>query len=264
MSILKNLANAFMPHFEARRSSATLAAINAEIVHDVNGDESATIYINGTGTFNATYNVQGSADGVNFADILSFPYAPFSFGATLPVPAQPIVSEAVNASVIQRLLCLNVGGLQKIRLRLTAYSSGSAAITINSDACASIHPNVLSQKAGTLNITATAAAGTAVTATLPGVAGLRHYIDRISVVRSATAALAAAATPVTITTTNLNGSPILTLGQDAGGIGVDRELILEYGASGGGALLVNTATTIVAPAYTGVIWRINVAYRLGL
>jgi len=154
--------------------------------------------------------------------------------------------------------------LQKIRIRLTAYTSGTAAININSDACASIHPNVVSQKAGTLNITATGAAGAAVTATLPAVAGLRHYIDRISVTRSATAALTASATPVTVTTTNINGLPIITFGQDAGGIGVDREMVLEYGASGAGTLLVNTATTVVAPAYTGVIWRINVAYRLGL
>lgn len=264
MSVLKNLLNNFMPHFEARRSVGTLAALNAELVHDVNGDESATIFINGTGTLNATYSIQGSPDGTNYADILAFPYGPFSVGGTFPVPAQPIVSEAVNAATVQRLLCLNCGGLQKIRIRLTAYTSGSAAITINSDACASIHPNVISQKAGTLNITATGAAGAAVTATLPAVAGLRHYIDRISVIRSATAALTASATPVTVTTTNINGLPILTFGQDAGGIGVDRELILEYGGSGAGTLLVNTATTVVAPAYTGVIWRINVAYRLGL
>lgn len=264
MSILKNLANAFMPHFEARRSSGTLAAVNAELVHDVNGDESATIFINGTGTFNATYNIQGSADGTNFADIIAFPYAPFSVGGTLPVPAQPLVNEAVNAATIQRLLCLNCGGLQKIRIRLTAYTGGSGAITINSDACASIHPNVLALKAGTLNNTSTGAVGAAVTASLPAVAGLRHYIDRISVVRSATAALTASATPVTITTTNIAGTPTFTIGQDAGGIGVDREFVFDYGASGAGTLLANAATTIVAPAYTGVIWRINVAYRLGL
>ncbi len=264
MSTFKNLSNEYMPHFEARRSSAALSAVNAELVHDVNGDESATIFINGTGTLNATYNIQGSADGTNYADVLTFPYAPFSVGGTFPVPAQPLISEAVNAATIQRLLCLNCAGLQKIRVRLTAYSSGSALVTINSEACASIHPNVVSQKAGTLNITATAAAGTAVTATLPAVAGLRHYIDRISVTRSATAALTASATPVTVTTTNINGLPIMTFGQDVAGIGIDKDVELEFGASGAGALLANTATTVVAPAYVGVIWRVNVSYRLGL
>ena len=264
MSILRNLVGAFMPHFESRRSIGTLAAINAELVHDVNGDESATIYINGTGNFNATYSIQGSQDGTNFADILAFPYAPFSFGGTYPVPAQPIVSETVNASVVQRMLCLNCAGLQKIRIRLVLFLGGSAVVSIISDACASIHPNVIAQKSGTLNITATGAAGAAVTATLPAVAGLRHYIDRISVTRSATAALTASATPVTVTTTNINGLPIMTFGQDVAGIGVDKDVELEFGASGAGTLWVNNATTVVAPAYVGVIWRINVSYRLGL
>lgn len=264
MSILRNLVGAFMPHMEQRSTSGTVAAVNAEVVHDVSGDQSAVIFLNGTGTFNATYNIQGSIDGVNYADLLVFPVAPFSAGGTFPVPAQPLVTEAVNAATVQRALALNCGGLKKIRLRLTAWSSGSAAITINSDDCASIHPNVVAQRAATLNVTATAAAGTGVTATLPAVAGLRHYIDRISIVRSATAALTASATPVTITSTNINGSPIWTIGQDVAGIGVDREIVHDFGASGGGTLLVNTATTVVAPAYTGVIWRINVSYRLGL
>ena len=29
------------------------------------------------------------------------------------------------------------------------------------------------------------------------------------------------------------------------------------------ASAVNTATTVVCPVYTGVIWRVNVTYRLG-
>jgi hypothetical protein len=113
-------------------------------------------------------------------------------------------------------------------------------------------------------ITATNAASAGVTATLPAVAGLRHYIDRVSVVRSATAALTAAATPVVVTTSNLPGPPALTFGSDVAGIGVDKELVLDFGGAGLAATGINTASTIVAPAYTGVIWRINVAYRLGL
>lgn len=264
MSILKNLLGNFMPHPEGRQTTGNVAVINAEVVHDVSGDESATIYIVGTGTFNATYAIQGSADGVNYGDLLSYPYAPFSVGGTAPVPAQPLISEAVNAGTVQRLLCCNCGGLRKIRIRLTAYTGGSADITINSDSSASIHPNVVAQRAGTLNVTVTAAAGSTATCTLPAVVGLRHYIDRISVVRSATTALTAAAAPVLVTTTNIAGLPILTFGSDAAGIGLDKELVMDFGSSGAGTLLANTATTVVAPAYTGVIWRINTAYRLGL
>lgn len=265
MSIQRNLAGAFMPHQEARRTTGTVAALNAEVVHDVNGDESAVVFLNGTGTFTATYNIQGSPDGVNFYDLMAYPYAPASVGGTLPQPGQPVVSEAVTAAVVQRMLCVAVGGLQKIRIRLTAYTSGSGAVTINSDVAASISPYVRDQKAATLMVTVTSAgAGSAATATLPAVAGLRHYIDRISVVRSATAALTAAATPVVVTTTNIPGTPALTFGSDAAGIGIDKEQIMEFGGAGIAATAVNTATTVVCPAYVGVIWRANVSYRLGL
>jgi hypothetical protein len=264
MSIQRNLAGAFMPHPEARRSTGTLAAINAELVHDVNGDASVVIHINGTGTFNATYSIQGSPDGTNFYDLLAFPYAPGSVGGTLPQPGQPLVVEAVNAAVVQRMLCAAVGGLQKIRIRLTAYTGGTCTVTINSDQCESISPYVRDQKAATLMVTATGAAAAAVTATLPAVAGLRHYIDGIQITRSATAALTAAAAPVVVTTTNLPGTPAFTFGSDAGGIGVDKVVQYDFGATGIAASAVNTATTVVCPAYTGVIWRINVSYRLGL
>jgi len=104
--------------------------------------------------------------------------------------------EVVNAATVQRALCASVAGLQKVRVRLTAYTSGSCAVTINSDDCKSISPYANDTKAATLTVSVTAAVSTAVTATLPAVAGLRHYIDRIDVVRSATAALTAAATPL--------------------------------------------------------------------
>lgn len=264
MSLLRNLLGNFMPHFEARRTTGTLAAINAEVVHDLNGDASAVIYLNGTGTLNATYAVDGSADGVNYFPLLCYPYATGSIGGTSPVAAQPLVTEAVNAATVQRVLCAAVGGLQKMRVRLTTYASGTCAVTINSDDCKSINPYANDTRASTLMVSTTAAVSTAVTANLPAVVGLRHYIDRIDVVRSATAALTAAATPVVVTTTNINGAPQLTFGSDAGGVGVDKVVTLDFGATGMACSAVGTATTIVCPVYTGVIWRVNVAYRLGL
>ena len=264
MSLLRNLLGNFMPHFEARRTTGTLAAVNAEVVHDLNGDASAVIYLNGTGTLNATYAVDGSADGVNYFPLICYPYATGSVGGTLPVAAQPLVTEAVNAATVQRALCASVSGLQKLRVRLTTYASGTCAVTINSDACQSVNPYANDTRASTLMVSATAAVSTAATATLPAVTGLRHYIDRIDVIRSATAALTAGAAPVVVTTTNINGAPQLTFGSDAGGVGVDKTVTLDFGATGMACSAVGTATTIVCPVYTGVIWRVNVAYRLGL
>mgnify|MGYP000293584473 CR=1 FL=1 len=264
MSILRNLLGNFMPHLEARRVTGTIAAANAEVVLDVSGDESVSIFLNGTGTFNATYAIEGSPDGTNFFPLLAFPVPQMCLGGTIPLAGQPLITEAVNVATVQRMICTAVGQLQKVRVRLSAYTGGTCAVTINSDACASLNPYVRDQKAATLMITATGAVSAAVTATLPAVAGLRHYIDRISVVRSATAALTAAATPVLATTTNMPGSPALTFGSDAAGIGLDKELVLDFGGAGLATTTINTATTVVCPAYTGVIWRINVAYRLGM
>ena len=114
MSILKNLLGNFMPHMESRRSSATLAVINSELVHNVDGDESAVIYINGTGTLSCTYVVEGSPDGLNYFPLICYPYT--SVGGTIPQPGQPLYIEAVSASTIQRMLCCAVGGLQKLEL----------------------------------------------------------------------------------------------------------------------------------------------------
>lgn len=266
MSIFKNALNVFMPHFESRRTApASLAVINAEVVHNLDGDESVIIFINGTSTPTLTYNIQGSPDGVNYYDLVAYPYSPASVGGTLPQPGQPLVTEVLSAvATVNRMLCAAVGGLQKIRVRLTAYTSGTLAVNINSDACGSINPYVRDQKAATLMVTATGAASAAVTATLPAVAGLRHYIDRISVLRSMTIAQTATATPTIVTTTNLSGTPALTFGTDGAAVGQDKEVVLDFGGAGMAASVVNTATTVVCPVLTNAIWRVNVAYILGL
>lgn len=261
MSILRNLLGAFMPHFESRRATAALSTLNGELVLDVNGDESLTVRLDAATAFTGTYTVEGSVNGFDYDPLLCFLVA--GLNGTLPLPGQPLLSE-VSTTAIKRTICAAVGGLQKVRVRLSAYTSGSIVVVMNSDACPSISPYVRNMRAATLHVTATGAANAAVTATLPAVVGLRHYLDRISVVRSATVALTATATPVLVTMTNTPGSPVLTFGSDVAGIGLDKELVHEFGGAGISTLLVNTATTIVCPVYTGVIWRVNASYRLGL
>ena len=250
--------------FPQRRVSGTLAVNNAEVFMDINGESSATIYLNGTGTFNATYNIQGSIDGVNYGDVIAYPMAQLCVGGTIPIPGQPIITEAVNAATVQRALCIACGNFQKIRIRLTAYTSGSGAITINADHADSPNPYVKDQKASTLTVTATGAAGAAVTATLPAVSSMRHYIDRIDVTRFASVLLTAGATPVLVTTTNISGAPVLSFPADAAAAGSALIQDLDAGGSGLATTALNTATTVVCPVSAGVIWRVNVIYRLGL
>lgn len=265
MSLLRNLLGNFMPHFEQRTITGNVAALNAEVVMDVSGDESATIQIDGGGgALNATYVIEGSVDGTTYASLLAFPVPPFCSGGTIPLAGQPIVLEAVNAAGLKRVISVACGQLKKIRVRLSAHTSGTATVVINTDSVQALSPYVRDQRSATLLVTVTAASGAAATASLPAVAGLRHYIDFIQVSKFAAAALTAAATPVLVTTTNIPGSPVLNFsaGAEAQGYEVGKEM--DFGSQGMSASAINTATTVVCPATTGVIWRVNVAYRLGL
>lgn len=106
--------------------------------------------------------------------------------------------------------------------------------------------------------TATGIAGAAVTLTLPQTANVRHLVHKIQVDAYTTAARTGGAAPVVVTTTNLNGLAF-TFGS-AGAVGtVERDSIdAPFGAN---TDTVNTATTIVCPATTSVIWRVIVAYE---
>lgn len=254
-----------MPHFESRRVSGNISTLNGVLDLELNGDDSATVFIDGGGpTLTGTYSIQGSIDGVNFFNILAFPFSPACNGGTIPVASQPIVSESLSVASARRVLSVATGQLKTLRVIFTALTAGSATVWINADACAPLSPYVVAQKGASLVQSVTGALSAAVTATLPAVAGLRHYIDSVSVVRSAGALLVAAAAPVVATTTNLPGSLAFTFGQDAAAQGLDKEQRLDAGGSGMAAVAASTATTIVCPIYTNVIWRVNVLYRLGL
>ena len=264
MSIFRNLANAFVPVRERREITGSLSALNAELVLPLNGDQYALVTVQSTSLI-GTLEFTGAADtaGTLYLPIMAYPVSVMCAGGTIPLAGQPVLVDALVAAMTARVYAVPVGQLKAIRVRASAYTSGASAVTITSD----VNGSLLALATGattpsTLYVTATGAASAAVTATLPAVPGLRHYIDEVSVLRSATAALVAAASPVVVTTTNLPGSPALTFGSDAGGVGIDIERRLPVGLGIAGTAL-GTATTIVAPVWTGVIWRINAAYHLG-
>lgn len=248
-----------------RRTVGSLAAVNAEVVHFTNGDESAIIYVNATaGTWNATLEFTGTVDGTNFFPVMVFPIAFACNGGTIPVSAQPLLTEAINTTSVIRAYAVSCAQLAAVRIRVPAFTSGSGDVAIISDAQASFNPNVLVQKVSTLTATATGAASAAVTLTIPATPSLRHYLDRAVITRSATAVLTASATPILITATNIAGNPVFTMGANAAQIGDDKEIVIDSGSTGLATLAVSTATTIVCPAVPGAIWRINALYRLGM
>lgn len=264
MSIIKNDAAATVPIRERRSTSGTLAALNAEVVLDINGDESALVYIQST-SFIGTLEFTGVNDvgSTQYFPVAAYPYSIGCAGGTIPLAGQPLLIHALVAANTAAVYAVPVGQLKKLRVRASAFTSGSCVCSITTDTQKSLN-TAIAVKPSTLHVTATAAVGLTITATLPAVSGLRHIIDFIQVTRSATAALATSATPVLVTTTNLPGLPVMTFGSDAAGIGIDKEVKLDFGSSGLAATALGTATTVVCPAYAGVIWRINVCYRLGL
>ncbi len=263
MSQAKNLANVFVPIREARESLTltSLAVLNSELVHDVSGDESAIVNVVGLSPV-MTLAFEGSIDGVVYFPILAQCY--YGVGGTVPNAALAMIADTLAATNTLRVYSVRCAQLKKIRVRVSAFTSGAIDVVIRSDAQRSVHPGVNDRTSSPLFATVTAATGVAATLTLPAVAGLRHHLDFIKIVRSPTALLTAAAAPVVVTTTNLPGSPAFTFGQDAAAQGVDREVSRDFGGTGLAAVAVGTATTIVCPAYTGVIWRVEASYRLGV
>jgi hypothetical protein len=262
MSIFRNLLNAIVPIREDRvfAVGSALVANNAETVWAVNGEQSLMFQVLGASPV-MTIVWEGSIDGVNY---FALPAVPINgVGGTLPAPTQVATTEILAAGVSLRAYALRCAGLSNVRVRVSAYTSGQITVSARGSPVESIHPALFLPPVP-LIATNTGVAGAAVTLTLPAVAGLRHLVSHIEITRSATAALTAAATPVLVTTTNLPNALQFSFGQDVAGIGIDKTIQKDFMGAGLAATTVNTATTIVCPIYTGVIWRITAAYSLGL
>lgn len=111
--------------------------------------------------------------------------------------------------------------------------------------------------AGNIPITATGATGAGVTLTLPASPGKFHNIAYLEISAYSTAARTGSATPIVVTSTNLSGSAFTFA--TAAAIGTTDKQILQQLIK---SAVANTATTIVCPATTGIIWRVNVFYNL--
>jgi len=110
-----------------------------------------------------------------------------------------------------------------------------------------------------MSATGTADTGIGVTVTLPSETGSCHYITWVQIVKYLTEVITASATPVIVTTTNMNNINFYFRNV---GILADSEIQ--------GFCLANTLksttqgvnTTIVCPAVTSVRWHVTVLYYL--
>ena len=176
-------------------------------------------------------------------------------------------------TTIPGMFRLTVTGIDLIRARVSAFASG--AVTVVGRATNATNASKIVKLATSGNtvgrtlptasdqaVSATAAASTALTVTLPAAAaGLFHYITSIEIQRYASAALTGAAAPVVVTTTNLPGTLAWTF-DTAAAIGTSQIQAFTL-ASPIKSSVAATATTFVAPLFTGAIWRITITYYVG-
>ena len=228
------------------RTSGTLAALNAELLLSLNGESSASFDIRGT--FVGTVVVEGSDDGTNYTSIAFY-------NSNTEV-------WATTATVAGAFDIPSISAFRIIKVRCSAYTSGSIITTLN----ASLGNSLAYSKPipTTTTATATGTSGAAVTLTIAsGGIGLFHYINRLVIERHTSALLTAAATPTIVTTTNLSGSLAFSIPADAAPQGQIYREVIEMGGNPLKSTTAATATTIVCPVTTGVIWRVTAYYYVG-
>ena len=241
----KDLAAGTLHPRESLVVSGTLGSLGAEVL--LAADGASTLSIDLRGTFNLVVELMGSVDGVNWTVI----------------PMRPVNQASVSytpsiAGTVAGIWVGKCAPFRLVRARASAYTSGTAAVTLLSDTA--LLDDSLQGTIAPLLVTATGAAAAAVTLTLPA-SGLRHYLTGLRIDRFAAAVLTAAATPVIVTTTNLPGALAFSLPAEAAALGTVQSYQTDY-ALALAASAVNTASTIVCPATPGVIWRASASYYL--
>lgn len=226
-------------------AAGVISGVGGEVIIACDGSNAVALDLRGT--FNGTIEVAGSVDGINF----------------VPIPMRQINAASVSyvaavAGSGQGAWVGKCAGFRIVRARCTAFTSGSFNATLAASTALlddTLQGQVTPQLTTTLG---TAGAATTLTLASPGV-GLRHYLTYLSINRFATALLTAGSAPVNVTTTNLPGSLAFSFPADAAAQGsIDRwreDFSYPLAASA-----QNTATTIVAPATTGVIWRMTAGF----
>lgn len=208
----------------------------------------ATIMVDVRGagiTGSPTAILEGTINGTDYVTIGMFTQGSLIQVATPSLPATMVVYFA------------EVAGFRSVRLRcITAPTAGTFTVVMratNSDAIVIAQPI----PSTLLATPATAAAGSPVTLNIaaPGL-GLFHYLTRVRIELHASTAMAGAAAPFSITTTNLPNSEAYRM-RSAIAIGDKDVLLLEFLTNPMKSSVANTATTIVCPVATGGIWFVK-------
>jgi hypothetical protein len=239
---------------DARTFTNLLAALNAEVLIDVDGCNTMTVDVR-TAAASLTYVFEATVDGSNY-----FPVPALQLQGLLAavIATEVFITSVTVATTHSAHFMVNCAGYKRLRVRVSAYTSGNITVALRASAAqVMVYNKPIPQ---TQWITATAAANTINTATLPAAGvGLFHNICYISGMRNATALLAGTAT-LLITTTNLPNNPVWSVGNAmaAGGTQIDIDF---QPANPLRSTVANTNTTVVYPACgAAVLSRLNVGY----
>lgn len=242
---------------DPRPAGATLNSVDGELVMDLNSKATALFEIRASAN-SATYVFEVSLDGSNYYAVPARGLRGL-IGATSQEDTYALsVTVTTTAAAVYSVECI---GFRRVRCRVSSFTSGSSIVTGRA-----VSPNysvLMETQPSILHVTATAAVNTSSTCTLPAVAGMFHYITHISLVKLYSVVGVAAGAGVLITSTNLPGNPVWTTEQLASAAGTAPEVIKEHRPFPLKSLVINTNTTLVAPAQTQTIWRWNVSYYLG-
>jgi hypothetical protein len=230
---------------ESQWKTGALSAQNAEIIIPADGCSTVSLFMNGT--FSLTNQVLGTVDGVNWTPVLMRPFNQAS--------VTPVISITGTTGGLWVGKC---GNFIAVKVQCTAFTSGACNVFLAGENGLADEMLFGQMIPGAATVLGTAGAAATLTIPAPGT-GLRTRLQSLFIARYATAALTASATPGAISTTNLPGSLALTFAQDALALGQMAAVFQDNNLSLPG-LAQNTASTIVLPATTGVLWRAHATF----
>lgn len=174
---------------QSQVTSGVLNALNANIALVLNGTNGATIDVRGS--FVASLAFQGTIDGTNWFTLVAMPVASGSNSVLVSTASAPGAWHVLTA------------GLQQIRVFVTGFTSGTAAITMRATQA---QPFLYTAAAGATNTVAVASgtinsATLAASANLIGDLGLQYRPSNVGA-----ASAAAVMSPATVTVQTIKAS----------------------------------------------------------
>jgi hypothetical protein len=229
---------------DARPNTSNLASVNAEILIGCSTEDWFSIDVRNT--FVGTMSLWFSVDGSTYIQLPAI-WNPVTLAYQSTITTTGVYGVA------------NVTGAKFFKVIMTAYTSGAAIVAVSGNT--GLMVLTIKPITSSTSVTNTGASGAGVTATLASSTGLFHFITQIRIEKFAVTTLTAGATPVLGTTTNLPGARAYSFDASAQVQGTLQEKIDRFPFPLK-SVVSGTATTIVLPAITNVIWRVTVDYYL--